>query len=321
MCFILTGKDGETKSWTGYRSIEVLGFHKTQKKTEVLLLLYIRNEEENNQLMLMHPGNVSCEAVDFQGGLPKHQDELRLHESNQMSILDSIYHKVFEFDQKNSTFYLRKILTLWDSLSDIDLWDQNEIAIWNNSPQKYILPLFQMKDNTKWSPFSAWKLGPFPSIGDYFLAVKVTLSNESYSTLVNPDSFFLVEGPKQLQSKLYQVFIPYFTHDDPKGWRKKLSFFNNSLRFRDGYDIVILDEPFADKVTADMKTSYSVTEGPLVADMDESFYVTENTLKPVSKKSFKRYITANSSFKLNLCYSESLTEDIEEFSFGEDSLT
>ena len=159
---------------------------------------------------------------------------------------------------------------------------------------------------TKWIPFSAWRLGPFPYKGEYFLAVNTTLSKDSYKKLVESDSFFTVDGPKRLRDKIKHAFIPYLTYAEQEEWSEKFVRFKNHLCFDESYDVVILDEPYADRVVADMRNSSLITEGPL---------------RPISKKPFKRYITANSAFKLDLSYADSLPEDIEEFSFVEENTT
>ena len=324
LCFIVAKGGSEqtnnvverqAEEWEGYRTVEVLGWHKQKKVEEVriLFLIHLRNNKVNNTLRIFHPGNVSCDIADLSNGFPLHQDEM----GQGTHILETIYGNLLSFDKEKKIFRKQKGLTAWDSLCDIHTEhnetkhkeetkkniENNEIIVWpeaHTDNKWFINPLFKFAEETKFSPFSAWEFGPFEKKAEYLVALYVTVRGASYREFVKKGPFFVVDGPKRLRDRIKYWYISNLPRNEQKKWQKRLSEFEEYLPFNESYDVVTLGEPLADRVIADMDGSTLITEGVLCLTPD---------------RPFKRYITTDSSFKLRLSYEDGLFKDRREISF------
>ena len=105
LCIVLKGAI-DNESWEGLRSVEVLAYHPSENKVEILFLLFLNNKKKNNYLEMLHPCNSHCELVkpwdkeknpwdeNKEKGLPYHIDEKE--DDLEESVLESIYGKYVE---------------------------------------------------------------------------------------------------------------------------------------------------------------------------------------------------------------------------------
>jgi hypothetical protein len=288
----------QTDEWEGYRTVEILGWH--QKEKEVLFLIHLRNNKVNNPLKILHPGNVRCKIADLSNGFPLHQDEIERGVKQDDCILKKIYGGLLSFNKEKGTFHREKTITAWDSLREANT--KHDIIKIYKGNDDLIKDRFDFAEETKFKPFSTWELESFEDTGEYLIALYITVNKASYAEFVEKGSFFVVDGPKRLLDRIKYWHIPNLAPDKQEKWRNKLSEFEECLPFNESYDVVTLGEPLADRV---------------IADMDGSTLITEGVLGLTSGRPFKRYITADSSFKLRLSYEDGLFKDKREVLFAE----
>lgn len=323
MCFIISdGTEGQTASLVGHRAIEVISCHQEQKQAEVIFLVCISNEKENNFLHFLHPGNVSCELMDISAGLPWHPDEIRINQdkkSDESNILTSIYGQMYCFDENDKKFHLKKDIAPIDLLCDLKKENQSEISFWpEDATLKTLMePLCPQKDQSEFIPFSAWKAGPF-STGNFLIAIKTTLLGKSYEEFVESKPFFIVDGPKQLYNRIKHLYIPMQDKTEKQEWKERFGIFKNYLHFDESYDVIILREPFGDKVLSDLISSSKITEGSLELDIDD--IIIEGGMPSRLLQNYcKRYVSTDSGFVLKLSYADGLFKDNKEISYVHES--
>jgi hypothetical protein len=282
MCILLRGDNGED-SWRGRRCVEILGYHYKAKEKHMLFLLHLENLKTNNYLDLLHTGNTTLEVVAPSLSL-QHQDEpTRSH------ILKSVYGKAFEYSGAGSELWQKKGLSPWDSLYTIK---KERVTIWPKADPTATLESFEIVypenlEHNNFVPFTIWRLGPFTKKGAVAIALKLTFEGDSYDKIVlDQPHLFSVDGPEPLLSTISHSYIPFHLDKDVQQKAKEwLGKFRNYMSFSEGYDVIIIKPPYADKVIP-LKLS-SIVRAPI---------------QPKPAGVADRFITANPWFTMTLRY-------------------
>jgi hypothetical protein len=190
-------------------------------------------------------------------------------------------------------------LSAWDSwygcgIENVTVWPSQEKSYPNDSPYMKIIPP-EPFDNSD-APFTTFQLGPFKKSGPVLIAFKLWLKGQIYTNLVAHEPIFTVDGPERLLLRTECAHIQRMTKDKQKPWQDGIDLFKNYLSFGESYDVILLDEPYADKVAVVWKSG--MIKAPI---------------QPKPESIGTRYISANSSFSLWLKYSAAdLFEEMKE---------
>lgn len=306
MCIVLRGEKGNAL-WEGLRSVEVLAYHPSEKKVEILFLLFLDNKAEDNYLEMLHPGNSHCELVkpwdkeespwdeNKEKGLPYHIDENE--EDFGQSILESIYGRMFRYEEEEVQLYQKEQLNPNESFFDLEV--EKEVTIWpDDEGLSYASGIEELygteKDKKRFIPFTSWKLGPFSKAGLALVAFKIVMQGESYDKIVGGREYFPVYGPARLRSKIKHDFIPFYMGTEQAKWQKQLKGFEDHISFRRSYDVIVLKRPPNPK-------DYTIA-----VDLDGSCEIAlaARDRQPKGKCLPERYVTMDDRFKLNVYFQE-----------------
>ena len=297
MCIVMRGANGSA-SWEGHRSVEVLSHHHSKKTVKILFLLLLYNKSENNYIEMLHPGNSHCELVkpwDREKGLSYHFDETE--DFVEPSILDSVYSRMFKYDETEDKLYQQQELNPNESWFGLE--EKKEVKIWpNDNKVSYINFIEELygteKNKVIFIPFTSWKMGPFQKTGLYLVTFRILLQGRSFETLVGGREYFPVYGPGRLRSKIRHDFIPLLMGDKQEEWQNRLEMYEDHISFQRSYDVIILKKP-------PDKSNYSV-EVDLEGSCEIALAASDR--QPKGKYFPERYVTMDDRFKLNLYYKE-----------------
>ncbi|OHB61292.1 MAG: hypothetical protein A2167_00630 [Planctomycetes bacterium RBG_13_46_10] len=277
MCIALWGT-----GWEGRRSVEMLAYHQERKRVDILFILHLGNLQKNNILRILHPGNVSGELIRRPWPLPRHINEPK----NRQPILESVYHDVFCFDDKEKSLYQANGITAWDSY--FTNGGKESVTAWpsrDSDPAKgRMTKVFPENHNQRFAPFSEFELGPFTKIGPILIAFKIWFKGESYDRLLGEAPVFTVDGPESLIIRIKREYILPLPEEDRNKWQERMSTFEHFIGFGESYDVIVLNNPFATTTTPVWKNG--IVEAPIQPSEDVA----------------KRYITAYPRFVLALKY-------------------
>ncbi len=293
MCIIareVCGKD----TWKGRRSGETIGYHQGDEEVHILTTLYLENQlndDEKNYVELLHPGNVTAELIKDEI-LPCHRDETA--RGVQESILYSLYSPAFDIKRDGKSIKLVsqiKALSAWDTWCQMKEptkvnWAGDKRTL-NDPPRLETVKMdpLEVEVHDGFTPFTAWKIGPFTKNGPVLMSVEIKLTGESYRELVTRYRTFSIDGPEHLLSRIEYTYIPRLDKEKRCVWEKKLNDFRTYISAGQSYDIVLLGRDFADEVEVLDKSS-----------------ATEASLQLGSKDKGVRYITDDPNFSLTLKY-------------------
>ena len=284
MCIVLRGKSGD-KTWRGRRSVEILGYHRDQKRVDILFGLLLENLRKNNFLRILHPGNVNWELVKQPWPLPWHLNEPK----NGQSILESVYGNVFCFDEKEKSLYQAKGLTAWDSYftnggkESVTVWPSGDAEAAKCKMTK-VFPKENEANEQEFVPFSEFELGPFTNGGPILIGFNLWFQGNSYARLLGGAPVFTVDGPESLLIRIKREYILHMPKEDQDKWIKRMSPFEQFIGFGESYDVIVIKEPFATTTTCVWKNG--IVEAPIQPSEDLA----------------DRYITAYPRFVLALKY-------------------
>ena len=277
------------------RSVEVLGFHKEQREVRILLGLYVENRFQSgheNFLGMMHRGNVEC-FVRPAWPFPEHPDEHAAKSDGRLGgNVDGVLAQVYgqNFQERDGKIYQVNTMTAWDNY--VPILNAEQPIRWSPfsdyGPGEWGLPWspdVEAPPLDQWVPFTTWTLGPFTEAASYLITVMLRISGQTYSTLVAREPEFTVDGPERLLSRInYEDLICLRDHERSP-WKKRLAPFENShLLLGEGYDVIVLHSPLADKVQS-LGGGIGITPAPRQPSTGD------------------RYVTANQAFCMTLRYS------------------
>jgi len=281
MCIVLRGAI-DNESWRGRRSVEMLAYHREQKRVDILFILHLENLRKNNLLRILHPGNVKGELIRRPWPLPRHPNEPR----NEQTILESVYRDVFCFNDKEKSLYQSNGLTAWDSYftnggkEPVIAWPSGDV-----DPAKgKMTKVFQKDNDRKFAPFSEFQLGPFTKVGPILIAFRLCFKGESYDRLLGTSPVFTVDGPESLLIRVRREYILPLPEEARNNWQERMSAFEQFIGFGESYDVIVIKEPFATRTTSVWKNG--IVEAPIQPSKDVA----------------ERYITAYPRFVLALRY-------------------
>jgi hypothetical protein len=296
VCILVNSPLGND-SWRMRRSVEVLGFHQGDREMRILVGLYVENRlpaGADNYLGIMHRGNMEC-FVQPAWPLPLHPDE----SIGDGGVLHQIYGDLFE-EIEGEVFQI-KTLTAWDDSFEIKRerpipWHPKRISedrlveSWGWPWEPETLPA----SVEECVPFTTWKFGPFADPTSYLITFALRIRGKTYDKLVDRDREFTVEGPEHLLSRIKYDDLLRLSDQEQSKWRQRLEPFESSrlLFGSEGYDVIILNPPLADRVLA-LGGSIGIVPAPK---------------QPTSRgvPTGERFITSNQAFSMTLRYAVSL---------------
>lgn len=247
-CILMSSPTGNgligSADWHIHRSVEVLAYHKNEECVRILVMVLAENlADAPNYLRFLHRGNVDCSLVTPSYPLPRHPDENR---GSDVGILESVYGKAFK-DCKGCV--QEEALTPWDAWENVA---RRSITLYGGSEPKTakFAPEHNVPSGGSYVPFCVWKLGPFDGQGFYLIAFSLEFHSQTYKYLVNGnDGIFSVDGPRRLLAAIKYRDLMNCREEAPF-WKGLLNDFENheTAVKSDNYDVILLDEPLADKV-------------------------------------------------------------------------
>ena len=286
MFCILARAAFDKDDWIGRKMGETLGFHFRDRIVRIQTTLYLTNtlpDNEPNYVYVLHPGNVGFELC-YDTPFPAHQDE------KDYCILHAIYSNAFTYDSVGRELTQIKALSPWDYWYEFGK-DDFECVTWPGSPRQRktikAVKVFPTPDSCRkgqFCPFSVCKIGPFLRNGATMFTLQMTLKGESFDELVGNENTFTVDGPRRLLSRIEHCYIPRIEDDvSAKAYLRELGKFEKFLKAGGGYDVVILNERFAD--------------APIVIDKS---CIEEAVIQLSTKLHGLRYNTTNCNFVMEL---------------------
>ncbi len=150
----------------------------------------------------------------------------------------------------------------------------------------------------QYAPFTAWRLGPFLDIASYLVTFTLRITGETYHELVDDAREFTVEGPEHLHSRIKYDLQRRYSEPERQEWESFLQPFERSqLLLGEGYDAIILNEPFGDNIEV-----LSGGMGMLPAPKQPRRTNASTQAVP----SAERFIASSSAFSMTLRYSDAL---------------
>lgn len=323
-CVVMSSEKGN-HTWSVWRTVEVLAYHKEERCVRILFLILAKNNSVDsgpNYLKLLHRGNVECTLLP-PWPLPRHYDEGENTKGKVgavQGILEDLYGKVFSGEE--APIVLSKCLTPWDSFVEIS--ERIEVRAGPDLPAGqggFPLPMKldadQLRvDECSYRPFTTWTVGPFNHAGMYLIAFSLNFTGETYADLVERSMRiatnetdasgelaahgerievapgFSVDGPQRLLALINYLDLPLSRNE-----QERKDFITMLEPFQDedkriepeAYDVVILNYPLADPVEVDSEAMLrnSIYEAPLQAS-------------PLGRA--KRFITVDNCFTIGLKY-------------------
>lgn len=287
-CIVMSSPKGK-EAWKIYRSVEILGYHQTDRRVKILFTILAENmlASEPNVLRFLHRGNVRCQVVQS-WPLASHPDE---RDHNVKGILETLYGKAFE--ESEGHVLRRNVLSccdVWEKIETQNIVDWPAVSLSSlNTEKGGYLPQEDPPDNADdYVPFCTWTLPPFPEKGLYLIAFSLQFSGETYRRLVEREPTFSVDGPERVLSVIeYDDFVNYGENKLAQ-WQARLAEFQDDSKRLAGesYDVIILGDPLADDVEVQQEMCI---RGIHVAPM-----------QPITRA--KRFVTTDQSFTLPLKY-------------------
>lgn len=236
-CIVLSSPGGKN-AWYIRRSAEVLGYHRAERRANILFMLLAKNCDSSgrpNTLAFLHRGNNSFKLVK-PWPLPCHLDE-RPERSGGKGVLQRLYGKAFEEDAQARRLYRQQVLAPGDT------WypgKQTVVTPWRGAAQETESP--KPKGFDGYVPFTCWTLGPFKSPGYYLIAFELEVAGESYDRLVEERPFFTIDGPYRLLDEIQYGDLPRVPQRERGQWTRLLGPFKDETKRLDSasYDLVIL---------------------------------------------------------------------------------
>lgn len=294
LCSILQGGEikeiGENVDWEGRRSVEIIGYHREQKKANIGFIFYLFNKRKDgipNYLYVLHPLDVRFELTK-PWPVPYHDDEPDV----KPNILDSVYKNAFAEIENN--LYQTHGLSSWDS------WYggiEEHVTIWPNQEKQfktlddYVSQHYSVTEAKGQKPFTVIRLGPFTKYGPNLISLKLYLQGEAYKTIMENDSVFTIDGPETLLLRIGRDYISQLS-PQKREWYNNLSSFSSYIGFGESYDVILIKHPYASPTEVVWKDG--IVKAPIQPN----------------EKIATRYITRNNNFCLALKYStELITQD------------
>lgn len=204
---VLIGSPLGKKVWSLQRSTEIIGYHRSERRVNILLLLLAINKLKTgpNTLCLMHRGNVQCRMLRS-WPMPHHSDE---GAGFGPSLLEDLYGDGIQ--EQGDCLLRQKQLTAWDSWHDsqhperVRPWPPGkEFTLEGNLPSmsNWIRQVTPQAAPDSFVPFVKWELGDFTETGLHLIACEMSFSGETYDRLVGNTPVFTVDGPRRLLSRI-----------------------------------------------------------------------------------------------------------------------
>lgn len=275
------GTEHDTADWVGRRALEILGFHSTEKRISILCLACLENclaDGVENELHVMHPGDVEFELLN-PWPLPFHPDVN--DRSDDHNILKHIYGEAFEEDAQGSICQ-KQMLSAWDSWYDVK---DEPVAVWppkaDFDPEEFVCIPEGLRQRP--APFTVRSLGPFTRHGITLIAFKLTATGRSYDQLIEKP-YFPIDGPKSLLVRTECDYVSALEPAQRQPWLEELRRFETYIDAGESYDVIILNEPYADQV--------------------QRLYQRSIVMAPIQPPNniAQRYITRNPNFSLLMEY-------------------
>jgi len=231
--------------------VEIIGYHATDRTIKILLALIVENMAENgvkNDLRLMHAGTPDCFVVP-PWPLPKHPDE----EPDSKGILDQLFGHAFE--SGSGGLKRTKGLTSWDECHPIP---ETPIVTFQSGGDhnpllggSFVMPEQGIPTDGRVAPFTVWKFGPFTQKAAHLITLGLRFAGSSCDQLLGPGQVeFTVDGPLRLVTRIKLEDLSDFSSETRRAWVDRITPFEeaNHLLMGEGYDVIILREPLADRV-------------------------------------------------------------------------
>jgi len=254
------------KPWIGRRMGEVIGCHFKPEEAKILGVLFLNNggkDGEENYLELMHPGNVEAKLTTS-SPLPNHPDE-PVDDSHQ-NILNTIYGDAFDIkrakdSQKICEIQQVKALSQWEIWYELDDNPYSQIN-WPEDPRTQDKPpkikkIFPQEGKSGFVPFTIWRVGPFVKKGPVLFSFEMILKGESFYEFVSRERVFTIDGPERILFRIEFGYIPLLPEKERGAWLNKLKTFENYIKAKSGYDIILLGSKLADALTVGQQSCAS----------------------------------------------------------------
>jgi hypothetical protein len=236
-CISVSSPSGQA-TWRIRQSVEVLGYHRKERRVSILFLLLALNtlRDAPNDLRVLHRGRVRCTQVPA-WPVPSHADE-----SDAVNALSSVYGSLFTV--QNGDVVCSNSLTTENSGEHA----QRVIPVHRQAVRTPLAPDFEPPAGDGYVPFTTWTVH-VEHEGLYLAAFELEFSGETYDHLLASDQPFTIDGPDRLLARIEYIDLASLIPDERGLWTERLAPFTDLAQRVpcEKYDIIVLSPPYADQ--------------------------------------------------------------------------